>query len=153
MLQRVFAVFKLFRYRVNSSSNFAAVTFFTVFKLSRHRVNAASVELEMACKVSWYFCGSGHVIIIREQHHKRRKSERLYPLKQSHFTSLMIWSHSIYGGQIFVMINSQGTLWLHHSLFSDISISTKYEILQFIYIYFSHVRKLKSTSKARKRKD
>ena len=33
-------VFKLFRYRVNASSNFATVTFFTVFKMCRHRVNA-----------------------------------------------------------------------------------------------------------------
>ena len=33
-------VFKLFRYRVNASSNCAAVTFFTVFKMCRHRVNA-----------------------------------------------------------------------------------------------------------------
>ena len=36
-------VFKLFRYRVNASSNFAAVTFFTVFKMCRHRVNAVLV--------------------------------------------------------------------------------------------------------------
>ena len=33
-------VFKLFRPRVNASSNFATVTFFTVFKMCRHRVNA-----------------------------------------------------------------------------------------------------------------
>ena len=33
-------VFKLCRYRVNASSNFATVTFFTVFKMCRYRVNA-----------------------------------------------------------------------------------------------------------------
>ena len=33
-------VFKLFRYRVNASSNFATVTFFIVFKMCWHRVNA-----------------------------------------------------------------------------------------------------------------
>ena len=38
-------VFKLFRYRVNSSSNFAAVTFFTVFKMCQHRVNAVLVDV------------------------------------------------------------------------------------------------------------
>ena len=36
-------IFKLFRYRVNASSNFAAVTFFTVFKMCRHRVNAVLI--------------------------------------------------------------------------------------------------------------
>ena len=36
-------VFKLFRHRVNASSNSATVTFFTVFKMCRHRVNAVSV--------------------------------------------------------------------------------------------------------------
>ena len=36
-------VFKLFRHRVNASSNFATVTFFTVFKMCRHRVNAVLV--------------------------------------------------------------------------------------------------------------
>ena len=38
-------VFKLFRYRVNASSNFATVTFFTVFKMCRHRVNAVSFSI------------------------------------------------------------------------------------------------------------
>ena len=33
-------VFKLFRHRVNASSDFATVTFFIVFKMCRHRVNA-----------------------------------------------------------------------------------------------------------------
>ena len=33
-------VFKLIRYRVNASSDFATVTFFIVFKMCRHRVNA-----------------------------------------------------------------------------------------------------------------
>ena len=34
------AIFKLFRHRVNASSNSATVTFFTVFKMCRHCVNA-----------------------------------------------------------------------------------------------------------------
>ena len=33
-------VFKLFRHRLNTSSNFATVIFFTVFKMCWHRVNA-----------------------------------------------------------------------------------------------------------------
>ena len=33
-------VFKLFRHRVNASSNSATLTVFTVFKMCRHRVNA-----------------------------------------------------------------------------------------------------------------
>ena len=37
-------VFKLFRHRVNASSNFAAVTIFIVFKMCRHRVNAVLDE-------------------------------------------------------------------------------------------------------------
>ena len=38
--RQVSTVFKLFRHRVNASSNFATVTFFIVFKMCRHRVNA-----------------------------------------------------------------------------------------------------------------
>ena len=37
-------VFKLCRYRLNASSNFATVTVFTVFKMCRHRVNAIQME-------------------------------------------------------------------------------------------------------------
>ena len=36
-------VFKLFRHRVNASSNSATVTFFTVFKMCQHCVNAVLV--------------------------------------------------------------------------------------------------------------
>ena len=44
-------VFKLFRHRVNASSDFATVTFFTVFKMCRHRVNAVLFPLtfRLAC--------------------------------------------------------------------------------------------------------
>ena len=52
-LQRVFyhkfpTVFKLFRHRVNASSNFATVTFFTVFKMCRHRVNAVLDSMQLS---------------------------------------------------------------------------------------------------------
>ena len=37
-------VFKLFRHRVNASSNSAIVTFFTVFKMCQHRLEAVLVS-------------------------------------------------------------------------------------------------------------
>ena len=47
-------IFKLFRYRVNASSNFAAVTFFIVFKMCRHRVNAVLVTCWASLKIYWF---------------------------------------------------------------------------------------------------
>ena len=47
-------VFKLFRYRVNASSNFATVTFFTVFKMCRHCVNAVSVACNIRLIATFY---------------------------------------------------------------------------------------------------
>ena len=45
-------VFKLFRHRVNASSNFATGTFFIVFKMCRHRVNAVLVEKILYGKIT-----------------------------------------------------------------------------------------------------
>ena len=42
-------VFKLFRHRVNASSNFAAVTFLTVFRMCWHRVNVVFVCQNRSC--------------------------------------------------------------------------------------------------------
>ena len=45
-------VFKLFRHRVNASSNSATVTFFIVFKMCRHRVNAVLAYIYCICTVT-----------------------------------------------------------------------------------------------------
>ena len=48
------SVFKLFRHRVNASSNSATVTFFTVFKMCRHRVNAVLDEKILFGKITHF---------------------------------------------------------------------------------------------------
>ena len=66
-LQRVFTgkfpiVFKLFRYCVNASSNFATVTFFTVFKMCWHRVKRQLGNLICClpfCAVTPFWGGGG----------------------------------------------------------------------------------------------
>ena len=47
-------VFKLCRYRVNASPNFATVTFFTVFKMCRHRVSSVfRADAGYTCEDLW----------------------------------------------------------------------------------------------------